>query len=101
MRVDHGQCQFRNCSRCDRTLERQAARLVAVGRGRHSLAEGQIKFKVQVAGHAAFLNLRAALRSVTPDGAEVCKHAVGFLKMAVNVRRVLSAFVHQTLEEAD
>ena len=61
--------------------------------------EGQVKFKLQVAEHTAFLNLRAVLRSVASEGGETNNHGLEFLAIPVDERMILSAFVHQTLED--
>lgn len=64
--------------------------------------QGQIKFKLHVAEHTAFLNLKAALRSVTlAESGDVYNHGFEFLEVPVDERMILSAFVHQTLAEAD
>ena len=61
--------------------------------------QGQVKFKLNVAGHTAFLSLRAVLRSVTSDGGEFHNHGFEFLAIPVDERMILSAFVHQALED--
>lgn len=63
---------------------------------------GQIKFKLHVAEHTAFLNLNAVLRSVTlAESGDVYNHGFEFLEVPVDERMILSAFVHQTLAEVD
>lgn len=63
---------------------------------------GQIVFKLHVAEHTAFLNLKAALRSVTlAESGDVYNHGFEFLEVPVDERMILSAFVHQTLAEVD
>ena len=63
---------------------------------------GQIKFKLHVAEHTAFLSLNAVLRSVTlSEGGDVYNHGFEFIDVPVDERMILSAFVHQTLAEAD
>jgi c-di-GMP-binding flagellar brake protein YcgR len=64
--------------------------------------EGQIKFKLHVAEHTAFLSLNTALRSVTrSESGDSYTHGFEFLDVPVDERMILSAFVHQTLAEAD
>jgi c-di-GMP-binding flagellar brake protein YcgR len=64
--------------------------------------EGQIKFKLHVAEHTAFLNLKTTLRSVTlAESGDVYNHGFEFLEVPVDERMILSAFVHQALAEAD
>lgn len=63
---------------------------------------GQIVFKLHVAEHTAFLTLRMVLRSVTlAESGDVYNHGFEFLDVPVDERMILSAFVHQTLVEAD
>lgn len=63
---------------------------------------GQIKFKLHVAEHTAFLTLKAVLRSVTlAESGDVYNHGFEFLEVPVDERMILSAFVHQTLAEVD
>ena len=63
--------------------------------------EGQLKIKLHVADHTAFLSLKVALRSVKMDGSDVYVHGFEFLKMPVDERMILSAFVHQTLVDVN
>lgn len=63
---------------------------------------GQIVFKLHVAEHTAFLTLKAVLRSVTlAESGDLYNHGFEFLDVPVDERMILSAFVHQTLAEAD
>jgi c-di-GMP-binding flagellar brake protein YcgR len=63
---------------------------------------GQIKFKLHVAEHTAFLNLNTILRSVTlAESGDAYNHGFEFLQVPVDERMILSAFVHQTLAEVD
>lgn len=63
---------------------------------------GQVKFKLHVAEHTAFLSLNAVLRSVTlSEGGDAYNHGFEFIAVPVDERMILSAFVHQALAEAD
>ncbi|HJV85764.1 MAG TPA: flagellar brake protein [Noviherbaspirillum sp.] len=62
--------------------------------------EGQIKFKVHAAGQDEYLNLKMALRSISPsENGDGYRHGFEFLDLPVHDRLILSAFVHQTLAE--
>ena len=64
--------------------------------------EGYIKFKVHAAGQDEFLNLKMALRSVTPsENGDGYKHGFEFLDVTIHDRLILSAFVHQILAEGE
>ncbi len=63
---------------------------------------GQIVFKLHVAEHTAFLTLKVVLRSVTlAESGDAYNHGFEFLEVPVDERMILSAYVHQTLAEAD
>jgi hypothetical protein len=63
--------------------------------------QGQIKFKLRVAEHTAFLNLKTTLRSVTlSDGGDSYNHGFEFIDVPLDERMILSAFVHQALAES-
>jgi c-di-GMP-binding flagellar brake protein YcgR len=62
----------------------------------------RIKFKVHVADNDEYLDLAAILRSVAAsENGEGVKHGFEFLDVSVQEKLILSAFVHQTVVEAD
>lgn len=63
---------------------------------------GRFKFKVHVAENDEYLNLKVVLRSISPsDNDDGFKHGFEFVDVSIHERLILSAFVHQTLAEAD
>lgn len=61
-----------------------------------------IKFKVNAAGNDEYLTINAILRSVSPtDNGQEFRHGFEFLNLSAQSRLILSAFVHQTLAEAE
>ncbi|SNS58886.1 c-di-GMP-binding flagellar brake protein YcgR, contains PilZNR and PilZ domains [Noviherbaspirillum humi] len=65
-------------------------------------SQGIIKFKVNAAEQDEYLSLTAVLRSVIPsENGDGYRHGFEFVDVPLHERLILSAFVHQTLAEAD
>ncbi|MES2104397.1 MAG: flagellar brake protein [Pseudomonadota bacterium] len=63
---------------------------------------GVIKFKVKAAGNDEILTLNIVLRSVEPvENEDGYRYGFQFVDLDTQSRLILSAFVHQTLVEAD